>query len=145
MSKPISPSRSAPGAARPLGLCLLGALLFGILICALALLFFSWLMSVVDLPIYAAAPLASAAVCIGTAGAALLLGRTQRQNGLLWGLGTGVFFFAAHAAAALLNGQREFTSFAAIKLICILLAGCVGGYAGLLSTQHRPRRRPAAR
>lgn len=145
MSKPISPSSKAARASRSLGACILTALLLGILLCVLALMLFSWVLSIADLPLYAAVPLATAAVCIGTAGAAMTLSRMQQKNGLLLGAGTGLFFFAAYAAAALLNGQREFTGFAAIKLLCILLAGCFGGYAGLLSAERKPRRRPSIR
>ena len=145
MSKPISPPVPAKKGGHALGSCILGSLLAGIVLCVLALLFFSWVFSKADLPLYAAVPMATAAICIGTAGAAMLLSRLQQKNGLLLGLCTGVFFFAAYALAALLNGQREFTGFAAIKLASILLSGCLGGYLGLLLAQPKKHRRPAGR
>ena len=143
MSKPTLPSPKGPRRSRSLGACILSALLFGVLLCILALMFFAWVLSMADLPVYTAVPLSTSAVCIGTAGAAMALSRMQQKNGLLLGAGTGLFFFAAYAAAALLNGQREFTGFAAIKLLCILLAGCLGGYLGLLSSERKTHRRPA--
>lgn len=145
MSKPIPPPKPGPKGGHSLGSCILGSLLAGIVLCVLALLFFSWVFSKADLPLYAAVPMATAAICIGTAGAAMLLSRLQQKNGLLLGLCTGIFFFAAYALAALLNGQREFTGFAAIKLASILLSGCLGGYLGLLFAQQKKRRRPAGR
>lgn len=146
MSKPISPPKAAAKKTpRSLGGCILGSLLAGIVLCVLALLFFSWVFSKADLPLYAAVPMATAAICIGTAGAAMLLSRLQQKNGLLMGLCTGIFFFAAYALAALLGGQREFTGFAAMKLASILLSGCLGGYLGLLSAEQKRRRRPAGR
>lgn len=145
MSKPIPLPKPGPKGGHSLGSCILGSLLAGIVLCVLALLFFSWVFSKADLPLYAAVPMATAAICIGTAGAAMLLSRLQQKNGLLLGLCTGVFFFAAYALAALLNGQREFTGFAAIKLASILLSGCLGGYLGLLFAQQKKCRRPAGR
>lgn len=145
MSKPIPPPKPGPKGGHSLGSCILSSLLAGIVLCVLALLFFSWVFSKADLPLYAAVPMATAAICIGTAGAAMLLSRLQQKNGLLLGLCTGIFFFAAYALAALLNGQREFTGFAAIKLASILLSGCLGGYLGLLLAQQKKRRRPAGR
>lgn len=146
MSKPISPPKAAARTKpRSLGGCILGSLLAGIVLCVLALLFFSWIFSKSDLPLYAAVPMATAAICIGTAGAAMLLSRLQQKNGLLLGLCTGIFFFAAYALAALLSGQREFSGFAALKLASILLSGCLGGYLGLLFAEQKRHRRPAGR
>lgn len=142
MTKPISPPKTAQKSSHSLGSCILGSLFAGIVLCVLSLLFFSWVFSKADLPLYAAVPMATAAICIGTAGAAMLLSRLQQKNGLLLGLCTGVFFFAAYALAALLGGQREFTGFAAIKLASILLSGCLGGYLGLLCAEQKKRRRP---
>ena len=145
MSKPISPPKTAKKISPSLGSCILGSLFVGIALCVLALLFFSFILSKADLPLYAAVPMATVAICIGTGGAAMLLSRLQQKNGLLLGLCTGIFFFVAYALAAVLNGQREFTAFAAIKLASILLSGCLGGYLGLLRAEQKKHRRPAGR
>ena len=136
------PAGRVPGSPVSLGACVVWAVVCGVGLCALMMVVFSWLLCHADLPLYAAVPLATAAVSIGAAGGGMVLARMQKKNGLLLGFLSGLFFFVVYALAALLGGQREFTAFVAIKLACFVLAGCLGGYLGLTMAERKTRRRP---
>lgn len=114
------------------------------LVCGLAatfilLLIFSWMFTKTQIPAWWAVPLATAAVCVGCFVSAHVLAKKIKKNGLFCGLCAGAFFFVIYLAAALLNGQFEFTTLASIKLVCYLLAGCFGGYLGILAAEKQLR------
>lgn len=115
----------------------------GIVLTFLLLLFFSWLYTRMEIPAWWAVPLATAAVCLGSFATGNLLTRNFKKNGLFCGLCAGGAFFVLYLAAALLNGQFEFSSFALIKLVCYLLAGAFGGIMGIAAIEKKPAsRRP---
>ena len=41
------------------------------------------------------------------------------------------------------HGQFDFTAMGGIKLVCYILAGCFGGYLGILLAERKRTRRPA--
>lgn len=115
----------------------------GVAVTFLVLLLCSWLYTKTQLPLWAAVPMATCAVCIGCFVCGLALARSFKKNGLFCGLCTGVAFYLLYLAAALLNGQLDFTAMAGIKLVCYILSGCFGGYLGILLCERKWTRRPA--
>lgn len=120
---------------------ILAAAVSGLAATFLLLLVFSWLFTKTQIPAWWAVPLATAAVCVGCFVSAHVLAKKLKKNGLFCGLCAGAFFFVLYLAAALLNGQFEFTTLASIKLVCYLLAGCFGGYLGILAAEKQLRAR----
>ena len=114
---------------------MVAALVCGLAATFILLLIFSWLFTKTQIPAWWAVPLATAAVCVGCFVSAHVLAKKIKKNGLFCGLCAGAFFFVIYLAAALLNGQFEFTTLASIKLVCYLLAGCFGGYLGILAAE----------
>lgn len=131
----------APGAGPMKNILFAG--IAGVVATFLALLFCSWLFTRTQLPAWSAIPMATCAVCLGCVVCGLALARGFRRNGLFCGLCTGVAFFLLYLAAALLNGQFDFTAMAGIKLVCYIFSGCLGGYLGILLTERKRTRRPA--
>lgn len=115
----------------------------GVAVTFLVLLLCSWLYTKTQLPLWAAVPMATCAVCIGCFVCGLALARSFKKNGLFCGLCTGVVFYLLYLVAALLNGQLDFTAMAGIKLVCYILSGCFGGYLGILLCERKRTRRPA--
>lgn len=130
------------GGAGPLGK-ILSAGITGTAVTFLVLLFCSWLFTRTQLPAWAAVPMATCSVCLGCFVCGLVLARSFKKNGLFCGLCTGVAFYLLYLAAALLNGQFDFTAMAGIKLVCYILAGCFGGYVGVILAERKRTRRPA--
>lgn len=125
-----------------IGLAAIWSAVCGALATFAVLLAVSGLYCATDVPDYMCAPLATLAICAGAFMSARQLAKRIGQNGLLWGLGCGMVFFVLFAAAALLNGQTEFTAFALIKLACMLLSGALGGYLGIVSSEKKRQRKP---
>lgn len=121
---------------------ILAAGIAGIGVTFLILLLCSWLYTKTQLPAWSAIPMATCAVCLGCFLCGLILARSFKKNGLFCGLCTGIAFFLIYLAAALLNGQFDFTAMAGIKLVCYILAGCFGGYLGILLAERKRTRRP---
>ena len=138
MPKQPKPGRNASG---PLGKILISGVA-GLAVTFLALLFCSWLFTRTQLPAWSAVPMATCAVCLGCFVCGLALARGFKKNGLLCGLCTGVAYYLIYLAAALLNGQFDFTATAGIKLVCYILAGCFGGYLGIVIAERKRTRRP---
>lgn len=118
------------------------AVLLGSAVGMALLLLGSWLLCHTELPLYAASPIATSAVSIGTAVSGMVLAGRQKKNGLLLGASCGLFFFLAFTAAAVLMGAKTFSAFSAIKLLCFIVSGALGGYLGMTlaegkSTRHR--------
>ena len=109
----------------------------------LVLLLCSWLYTKTQLPAWSAVPMATCAVCLGCFVCGMILARSFKKNGLFCGLCTGTVFYLIYLAAALLNGQLDFTAMAGIKLVCYILAGFFGGYLGILLAERKRIRRPA--
>lgn len=83
-----------------------------------------------------AIPMSAGAVMAGCLVSSYILARRIGQNGLFCGLCCGLFFFLIFLLAAMLSGNYEYTAFAAIKCVCYGLAGALGGYIGLLSSER---------
>ena len=86
-----------------------------------------------------AIPMSAGAVMAGCLVSGYILARRIGQNGLFCGLCCGLFFFLIFLLAAMLSGNYEYTAFAAIKCVCYGLAGALGGYIGLLSSERAKR------
>ncbi|HJA25832.1 MAG TPA: TIGR04086 family membrane protein [Candidatus Fournierella merdigallinarum] len=126
----------------PLGAILAGAV-SGLGVTFAALLGCSWAYTKTQIPAWCAAPLAACSAALGCFVCGFVLARGVRKNGLFCGLCAGVGFFLLYLAAALLNGQFEFTAMAGIKLVCDLLAGCLGGFLGVTPPKKKKSRLPA--
>ena len=103
----------------------------------LILLACSWAFTRTRIPPWAAVPMATGAVCLGCFVCGRSLAKSFRKNGLFCGLCAGAAFFVLYLAAALFNGQFDFTALAGIKLVCYILSGCMGGYLGILATEKK--------
>ena len=80
--------------------------------------------------------MSAGAVMAGCLVSGYILARRIGQNGLFCGLCCGLFFFLIFLLAAMLSGNYEYTAFAAVKCVCYGLAGALGGYIGLLSSER---------
>lgn len=112
----------------------------GFLCAGLTMLACAWVYCRVDMPDYAAPAAAICSAGLGAAVTAFLAAKNIRQGGLWIGLGCGALYFLLFAAAALLNGQTEFTTIAVWKLVCFLAFGGLGGVLGVGSKEPRPQR-----
>lgn len=92
------------------------------------------------LPSWSAIPLSTISVGISSFMSGHILARRLKQNGLFCGFCCGAFFFVIYLAAALLNGQFEYTALAAVKLVCYILFGCIGGFTGIIASEHVSKR-----
>ena len=120
---------------------ILAAGVTGVAVTFLVLLLCSWLYTKTQLPAWSAVPMATCAVSLGCFACGLVLARSFKKNGLFCGLCTGVAFYLLYLSAALLNGQLDFTAMSGIKLVCYILAGCFGGYLGILLVEQKRTRR----
>lgn len=116
------------------------ALLLGSVVGMALLLAGSWLLCHTELPLYAASPIAMSAISIATAVSGMVLAGLQKKNGLLLGASCGLFFLLAFTAAAILMGAKTFSAFSAIKLVCLMTSGALGGYLGMALSERKPMR-----
>ena len=84
----------------------------------------------------AAAPLATAAVCIGSLCSAVAAAFCMRERGLIHGLLQGVFLAVALAALALLSGT-EMGTLQLVRMAAAVLCGGVGGVVGMAGRERR--------
>lgn len=117
------------------------ALIVGVIITFITLLFFSWIFLQVNLPAWSAIPLSATAVCLGSFFSGYILARRTGQNGLFCGLCFGIFYFLLYLCAALLNGQFDYTALSSIKLVCYVLSGCIGGFIGVVKSEQTAKRK----
>ena len=91
---------------------------------AVSLTGFGWLMVKQGLTQEAAAPLATAAVCLGSFLSGLLMAILQKGKGLVWG-------------AALYQSEWETMQF--VRAGLVLLMGVLGGILGMLRAERKRR------
>ena len=99
---------------------------------------FGWLMVQQGLTQDAAAPLATAAVCLGSFLSGLLMALLQKGKGLIWGAAEGALF----AGLLFLLGtlyQSEWGTMQFVRAGLVLLMGVLGGIFGMLRAEHRRR------
>ena len=97
-----------------------------------------WLMVQQGLTQDAAAPLATAAVCLGSFLGGLLMALLQKGKGLIWGAAEGALF----AGLLFLLGtlyQSEWGTMQFVRAGLVLLMGVLGGIFGMLHAEHRRR------
>lgn len=116
----------------------------GFLCAGLAMLACAWLYCRTDWPDYAVPAAAICCAGLGAAVTAFYAAKSIKQAGLWIGLGCGGIYFILFAAAAVANGQTEFTAVALWKLVCLLAFGGLGGIFGVGSAGPAVRR-PAAK
>lgn len=133
----MNQKKPTPG---PFGTILIaGGAGFGVTLLLLAAC--SWMFTRVQLPAWAAVPLATCAVCAGCFVSGYLIAHAFGKNGLFCGLCAGCAFFVLYLSAAFLNGQYSFSTLAGIKLVCYILSGCFGGCVGVIFADKTRRRR----
>ena len=127
------------GGAAPvnLPLRLVLAAIQGFVCAGLAMLACAWVYCRVDFPDYAAPAAAICCAGLGAAVTAFTAAKHIRQGGLWIGLGCGALYFVLFAAAAVLNGQTEFTTVAVWKLVCLFAFGGLGGVLGVSGGESR--------
>lgn len=84
-------------------------------------------------------PFATAAVCGGSLFGGYLLARSQKRNGLACGATQGALFAALLLAAEVLGGNVP-DALQIVRLLLVLLGGCVGGYLGMLRAEKARRK-----
>ena len=117
----------------------------GAIVCTAALCLLAKMIVAAQPSAWWAIPMSAIAVMAGCFVSGYILARRMGQNGLFCGLCCGLFFFLIFLFAAMLSGSYEYTAFAAIKCVCYSLAGALGGYVGLLSSERAKRRAHAPR
>lgn len=114
------------------------SLLVGVAVCFGALCGFASLMLKADFSPELAIPLAMVAGCLGAAAAAAMLGWLLGHNGLSNGFFIGAGVCILLIAASFLEGTREFSFHAILKLVALCSAGALGGAGGCaLKTKSR--------
>ena len=86
----------------------------------------------------AAAPLATAAVCLGSFLSGLLMSLLQRGKGLVWGAAEGALFVGLLFLLGILY-QSEWGTMQFVRAGLVLLMGVLGGIFGMLRAEHRRR------
>lgn len=110
----------------------------GIAAAAASLAGFGWLMVKQGLTQEAAAPLATAAVCLGSFLSGLLMALFQKGKGLVWGAAEGALF----AGLLFLLGtlyQSEWEAMQFVRVGLALLTGVLGGVLGMLGAERMRR------
>ena len=131
---------SADHSGKQLLFSILFAVGAGTIVCAAMLCLMAKLTVSVQPSAWWALPMSAGAVIAGCLVSGYVLARRIGQNGLFCGLCCGLFFFLIFLLAAMLSGSYEYTAFAAIKCVCCSLAGALGGYIGLLSSERAKRK-----
>ena len=99
---------------------------------------FGWLMVKQGLTQEAAAPLATAAVCLGSFLSGLLMAILQKGKGLVWGAAEGVLFAGLLFILGTLY-QSEWETIQFVRAGLVLLMGVLGGILGMLRTERKRR------
>ena len=97
-----------------------------------------WLMVQQGLTQDAAAPLATAAVCLGSFLSGLLMSLLQKGKGLVWGAAEGALFVGLLFLLGTLY-QSEWGTMQFVRAGLVLLMGVLGGIFGMLRAEHRRR------
>ena len=99
---------------------------------------FGWLMVKQGLTQEAAAPLATAAVCLGSFLSGLLMALFQKGKGLVWGAVEGALFTGMLFLLGTLY-QSEWETMQFVRAGLVLLTGVLGGVLGMLRAERRRR------
>jgi len=101
---------------------------------AVSLAGFGWLMVKQGLTQEAAAPLATAAVCLGSFLSGLLMAILQKGKGLVWGATEGALFIGLLFILGTLY-QSEWETMQFVRAGLVLLMGVLGGVLGMLRSE----------
>ncbi len=104
---------------------------------AVSLAGFGWLMVKQGLTQEAAAPLATAAVCLGSF-LGLLMAILQKGKGLVWGAAEGALFAGLLFILGTLY-QSEWETMQFVRAGLVLLMGVLGGILGMLRAERKRR------
>ena len=102
---------------------------------AVSLAGFGWLMVKQGLTQEAAAPLATATICLGSV---LLMAILQKGKGLVWGAAEGVLFAGLLFILGTLY-QSEWETMQFVRAGLVLLMGVLGGILGMLRAERKQR------
>ena len=102
---------------------------------AVSLTGFGWLMGLTQ---EAAAPLATAAVCLGSFLSGLLMAILQKGKGLVWGAAEGALFAGLLFILGTLY-QSEWETMQFVRAGLVLLMGVLGGILGMLRAERKRR------
>lgn len=105
---------------------------------AVSLAGFGWLMVKQGLTQEAAAPLATAAVCLGSFLSGLLMAILQKGKGLVWGAAEGALFAGLLFILGTLY-QSEWETMQFVRAGLVLLMGVLGGILGMLRAERKRR------
>ena len=118
---------------------LLASVLLGTALTVLLLAAFSKMLCTMDIPLNLILPISTLAACLAVLPAGMLFAFLRGEKGLVNGMILGAVFLGAIWAAALAQGQAEFSTPAALKSLVLLVSGAVGGYSGVLLKEKRRR------
>lgn len=94
----------------------------------------------VDLPLQAAAPLSTAAICVGCLIGSMILGVLRKEKGLLWGVLCSASVFVLVFIYAAANGLQNFSPYFVVKLASMLLSGGLGGFTGVVLHEKKRKK-----
>lgn len=120
-------------------LSVLIGMLCGILLSILLLVVFSVLMVLRDMPASAVQLFAFIAIAGGGFGGGLFAGRLLGQKGLILGAATGFFYLLLLFFSGVLMGHGVLGGMMLAKLLVSVLAGMIGGVAGVNTQRRRGR------
>ena len=106
---------------------------------AVSLTGFGWLMVKQGLTQEAAAPLATAAVCLGSFLSGLLMAILQKGKGLVWGAAEGALFIGLHFYSGYTVPERVGNDAVRPGRACPADWGVLGGVLGMLRTERKRR------
>ena len=102
----------------------------------------SFILTVIDLPLYVIMPLSTISVCIASGIAGLCYAYFAKRNGMITGFCIGLAVSILLVILALIRGSSDLSQLAGIKVVSICASGAIGGYMGISLSERRRKLRP---
>lgn len=126
-------------AAQNNGIIFLYGSLFGVIIFGSSLLLSAQLLSAGKVPLYAAAPLSTVSLCVGTAAFGAFLGCCFRGNPFPFGLISALLIGLICMAAGYFIYEGDIGPMAFIRILCLILSAFFGCSLGTAARKKRKR------
>lgn len=115
------------------------SMIVGIILLVVLLAVLAKVICNIDVPLHLMIPIATIALCIAVLPASILFAYLRGEKGLLNGAILSLVFLVVIWGIALMKGQIEFSTLAALKSLVLLTSGAAGGYSGVLLRERKRR------
>ncbi len=110
---------------------LLVGFLISVIMSALMIFLFAFILTACDLSADFASPLSSLALGLGGAVGSFYSAKRIGEKGYLWGLALALILFCFNMLISFILNGAGFSSFAAIRLVVVLIMSMLGGILGI--------------